>query len=103
VTIDVSTAAELPPIDDGAAGVRSLDALLDVSLPVVIEIGRTQLTVQDVLNLAPGAVIELDRTVGEPVDIFVGDRRFAQGEIVVVGDQFAVRVTQLLQPGEAAA
>jgi len=102
VTVNVSTAAELPPIDEGS-GARSLDALLDVSLPVVVEIGRTRLTVQEVLNLAPGAVIEIDRSVGEPVDIFVGDRKFAQGEVVVVGEQFAVRVTQLVQPGEAAA
>jgi len=102
VSVNLSTASELPPIDDGA-GARSLDALLDVSLPVVVEIGRTQLTVQDVLNLAPGAVIEIDRAVGEPVDIFVGDRKFAQGEVVVVGEQFAVRVIKLVQPSEAAA
>ena len=89
------TAADVPSLDP-AAGARSLDALLDVSLPVVIEIGRTQLTVQEVLNLAPGAVVEVERAVGEPVDIYVGDRRFAQGEVVVVGDQFAVRVTSVL-------
>jgi flagellar motor switch protein FliN len=95
-----STAADLPPIGDGAAGPgagRSLEALLDVSLPVVIEIGRTQMTVQEVLQLATGSVIEIDRTVGDPVDIYVGDRLFAQGEVVVVGEAFGVRVTRLLQ------
>ena len=94
--------AGLPPIDDGApagaGGVSSLEALLDVSLPVSIEIGRTQLTVHEVLQLAPGSVVEIDRAVGEPVDIYVGDRRFAQGEVVVVGDEYGVRVTRVLPP-----
>ena len=75
------------------------DALLDVTLPVVIEIGRSQLTVQEVLKLAPGSVVTLDRAVGEPVDLWVSDRKFAQGEIVVVDDHFAVRVTKVLAGG----
>lgn len=72
------------------------EALLDVTMPVVIEIGRTHLTVHDVLQLAPGSVVTLDRAVGEPVDLYVSDRRFAQGEVVVVDDHFAVRITKLL-------
>jgi flagellar motor switch protein FliN/FliY len=104
MSISGSTAADLPPIDDGGIAVpgggRSLEALMDVSLPVVIEIGRTQMTVQEVLQLAPGSVVEIDRTVGEPVDIYVGDRRFAQGEVVVVGEEFGVRITRVLStPG----
>lgn len=75
-----------------------LDALLDMSLPVIIEIGRAQMTIQEVLQLGAGSVIPLDRMVGEPVDIYVSDRRLAQGEVVVVGDHFAVRVTRVL-PG----
>lgn len=75
------------------------DALLEVSMPVVIEIGRTHLTVQEVLQLAPGTVVTLDRAVGEPVDLYVSDRKFAQGEVVVVDDHFAVRVTRLLVAG----
>lgn len=82
-----------------------LDALLDMALPVIIEIGRAQMTIQDVLQLGAGSVIPLDRMVGEPVDIYVSDRRLAQGEVVVMGDHFAVRVTRVLpsQGGEAAA
>lgn len=72
------------------------EALMDVSMPVVVEIGRSHLTVQEVLQLAPGSVVPLDRAVGEPVDLYVSDRRFAQGEIVVVDDRFAVRITKLL-------
>ena len=78
-----------------------LETLLDVSMPVVIEIGRASLTVQEVLQLGPGSVVQLDRIVGEPVDIYVGDRRLAQGEVVVVGEHFGVRVTRLL-PSPAA-
>ncbi len=90
---------------EARAGGASLEALLDVSMPVVIEIGRTQLTVQEVLKLQVGSVVQLDRLVGEPVDVFVSDRRFAQGEVVVVGDHFAIRITRLLGPdhGEGAA
>ncbi len=81
---------------DTAAAPASLEALLDVTLPVAIEIGRTQRTVDDLLQLAPGAVLTLDRGVGEPVDVLVGERRFALGEVVVVGDRLGVRITKLV-------
>jgi flagellar motor switch protein FliN/FliY len=82
----------------------SLDALLDVAMPVVIEFGRTKMTLQELLQMGPGSVIELDRAVGEPVDIYVSDRRLARGEVVVVGDHFGVRVTQVLaEPASEAA
>jgi flagellar motor switch protein FliN/FliY len=80
-----------------------LDALLDVNLPIVIEIGRSSLTVQEVLQLGVGSVVPLDRSVGEPVDIYVSDRRLAHGEIVVVGDRFAVRITRVLSGNSAEA
>lgn len=72
------------------------EVLLDVSMPVAIEIGRANMTVHDILHLAIGSVIQLDRIVGEPVDIYVSDRRFAQGEVVVVGEHFGVRITRVL-------
>jgi flagellar motor switch protein FliN/FliY len=102
-------AASVPSLQEQDVTARpgpaaSLDALLDVSMPVIIEIGRTTMTVQELLQLTPGAVIELDRAVGQPVDIFVSDRRLAQGEVVVVGDHFGVRVTRVLaEPGGEAA
>ena len=73
-----------------------LDSLLDMTLPVTIEFGRTTLSIQEVLGLAPGSVVQLDRLVGEAVDIYVSDRRLAEGEVVIVGDHFGVRVTRLL-------
>ena len=87
-----------------ARGAGALDALLDVSMPVVIEMGRTSLTVQQVLELAAGSVIELEKLVGEPVDVYVSDRKLAQGEIVVVGEHFGVRITRVLpSPAEGTA
>ena len=91
-----SAASDLKPV-------AGFESLLDVTMPVVIEIGRSHLTVQEVLQLAPGSVVTLDRAVGEPVDLYVSDRRFAQGEIVVVDDHFGVRITRLLAGGSTEA
>jgi flagellar motor switch protein FliN len=91
-------------IADG--GEVPLSLLLDLTLPVSIELGRTTMTVQDVLRLGRGSVIQLERLAGEPIDIFVGDRRFAEGEVVVLGEHFGVRITRILSKtpiGEAAA
>ncbi len=81
--------------------------LLDLTLPVSIELGRTSMSVQELLRLGRGSVLQLDRLAGEPIDIFVGDRRFAEGEVVVLGEHFGVRITRILStapsvPGLAA-
>ena len=91
-------AATMGELGAGArgAGPASLDTLLDVSLPVAIEFGRTSMTVQEVLDLAAGSVIQLSRMVGEPIDIYVSDRKLAEGEVVVVGEHFGVRITRIL-------
>lgn len=93
--------------DPGLEGYAALSVLHDLTMPVAIELGRTRMSVQEILGLGRGSVIQLDRLAGEPVDIFVGDRRFAEGEVVVVGEQFGVRVTRILHApgadGEAAA
>lgn len=99
---DPSGRSAAVPLETGAARAghpASLDVLMDVSMPVVIEIGRTTLTVQEVLELTVGSVVELDRLVGEPVDLYVSDRKLAQGEVVVVGEHFGVRVTRVLTGG----
>jgi len=92
-----------PPLNPAA-----LSVLYDLSMPVAIELGRTSMSVQDILALGRGSVIQLDRLAGEPIDVFVGDRRFAEGEVVVVGEQFGVRITRVLSrapigPAEALA
>ncbi|MCX5767522.1 MAG: flagellar motor switch protein FliN [Gemmatimonadetes bacterium] len=83
-----------------------LSMLLDLNLPVSIELGRTKMTVQEILRLGRGSVIQLERLAGEPVDIYVGDRRFAEGEVVVIDEHFGIRLTSVVQgfsPIEAAA
>jgi flagellar motor switch protein FliN/FliY len=74
----------------------NLDLLLDVNLQVSVELGRAALKFREVLNLAPGSVVELDRQTSEPVDILVNGSLLATGEVVVVDDHFAVRITKLL-------
>lgn len=105
---DAVDVAPLNELDGGAAGgsAQALDALLDVSLPVIAEFGRTSMTVQEVLSLGAGSVIPLSRIVGEPIDLYVADRKFAEGEVVVIAEHFGVRITRILspttqQPGEA--
>ena len=73
-----------------------ISMLLDLSLPISIELGRTTMTVQELLRLGRGSVIQLDRLAGEPIDIYVGDRRFAEGEVVVLGEHFGVRITRIV-------
>lgn len=76
----------------------NIDMLLDVNLQLTVELGRTQMTVRQVLDLQNGSVVELDRIAGEAVDIFVNDRMMARGEVVVVDDKFGVRITELVTP-----
>ena len=74
--------------------------LLDISLPITIELGRTSMLIRDVLQLGPGSVIELDKVSGEPVDLYVNDRKFARGEVVVIEENFGVRITELIRVDE---
>jgi flagellar motor switch protein FliN len=75
---------------------RGVDLILDVALNVRVELGSTHMTVEEVLALSPGSVVELDRLAGEPVDIVVNDRLIAKGEVVVVEENFGVRVTEII-------
>jgi flagellar motor switch protein FliN/FliY len=92
--------AELGGQTGGAAG--PLNSLYQITLPITIELGRTRMTVQEVLELGRGSVITLERLVGEPVDVIVGDRHFADGEVVVIGEQFGVRITRVHTPQNGA-
>lgn len=75
-----------------------MDALAGVEMEVTIEIGRTRLPVGDLLQLVPGQVIELDREVGSPLDMFINGTLLARGEIVILEDQFGFRVTSVVSP-----
>jgi flagellar motor switch protein FliN/FliY len=78
---------------------ETLDLLSDVQLQVRIELGRTRMYVEDVLQLGDGAVVELDKLAGDPVDVFVNDRHVARGEVLVLNDSFCVRISEILDPG----
>ena len=83
----------------GAAGLPpNIERLMDVRLTVTIELGRTRKIIQDVMELGDQSLIELERTVGEPVDVLVNGELFARGEVVTVSENFGVRVTELVNP-----
>ena len=71
---------------------------MDLSLPITVELGRLMMTIQDILELGQGAIVELDKLAGEPVDLLVNDKKFAEGEVVVVDENFGVRITSLVNP-----
>jgi len=81
----------------GAAQIRALDLLSDVNLNVKIELGRTRMLVEDVLRLNEGAVVELDKLAGDPVDVYVNERHIARGEVLVLNDNFCVRINEIVQ------
>jgi flagellar motor switch protein FliN/FliY len=83
-----------------AAPSRRLDLLLDVPLDLSVELGRARMSIQELLGLAPGSVVELDKIAGEPLDILINDRLVARGEAVVVSDKFGVRITDIVSPSE---
>lgn len=92
----------LPRFDarTGEAPSRSLDLLSDVNLNVRIELGRTRMLVEDVLRLGEGAVVELDKLAGDPVDVFVNGRPVARGEVLVLNDNFCIRISEILDEGK---
>ncbi len=78
----------------------SLELILDIPLTLSVEIGRTEMPIQRLLQLTQGAVIELDKMVGEPMDVLVNGTLIAQGEVVVIDYQFGIRLTQIISPAE---
>ncbi len=75
---------------------KGIDLLSDVNLNVKIELGRTRMVVEDVLKLAEGAVVELDKLAGDPVDVYVNERHIARGEVLVLNDNFCVRINEII-------
>ncbi len=82
--------------DLGNGPKSAIEMLSDVHLDVRIELGRTNMYVEDVLRLNEGAVVELDKLAGDPVDVFVNDRRVARGEVLVLNDMFCVRINEVV-------
>lgn len=78
----------------------NINMLMDLEMPITIELGRTKLSIQEILALGQGSIVELDKLSGDPVDVFINDKRFARGEVVVVDENFGVRITEIISAAE---
>ncbi|WP_030441079.1 flagellar motor switch protein FliN [Actinoplanes subtropicus] len=92
--LDVATPSVAPAVLRGG-----LDMLHDVEMEVSAELGRTRMSVRELLSLNPGAIVELDRAAGSPADLLVNGRLIARGEVVVVDENFGIRITEIVTPG----
>ena len=103
---DSATRAAFDPlIADADAGIGNgtdlnLDVILDVTVSLSLEVGRTRIPIRNLLQLNQGSVVELERGAGEPLDVYVNGTLIAQGEVVVVNDRFGVRLTDVVSPAE---
>jgi flagellar motor switch protein FliN len=98
--IQTADFAEFEPSPSAEAEVKNLSLLLDVPLQVTVELGRTKRSVQEILHLSTGSIIELDKLAGEPVDILVNNKLIAKGEVVVIDENFGVRVTDIISQSD---
>ncbi len=85
------------PVSDGDV---NLDVILDIPVTISMEIGRTKISIRNLLQLNQGSVIELDRLAGEPMDVLVNGTLVAHGEVVVVNEKFGIRLTDVISPAE---
>jgi flagellar motor switch protein FliN/FliY len=99
---DAQKAQIFQPITTGAAqpAANNLDLILDIPVQMTVELGRTKITIRNLLQLAQGSVVELDGLAGEPMDVLVNGCLIAQGEVVVVNDKFGIRLTDIISPAE---
>ncbi len=94
--------AEFPPLQSSSpkGSGRDLDFILDIPLQVAVELGRTSMIINDLLQLGQGSVVELSKLAGEPLEILVNGKLLARGEAVVVNEKFGVRITDIISPLE---
>ncbi|TDX30978.1 flagellar motor switch protein FliN/FliY [Modicisalibacter xianhensis] len=90
------------PLDSSASSgtMRDLEMIMDIPVKLTVELGRTRITIKQLLELAQGSVIELDGLAGEPMDILINGYLIAQGEVVVVDDKYGIRITEIITPSE---
>ncbi len=96
-------AANFNELGDGTSadpGNQNLDFLLDVPLEVSVELGRTSMIINKMLQLTQGSVVELEKSAGEPVEIYVNNKLLGKGEVVVVNDRFGVRITEIISQAD---
>ncbi|RDW18036.1 flagellar motor switch phosphatase FliY [Oceanobacillus chungangensis] len=95
-TIQEASFSNFEKVELNQSEQRNLDMLLDIPLKITVELGRTKRSIKDILDLTSGSIIELDKLAGEPVDILVNDKLIAEGEVVVIDENFGVRVTDII-------
>jgi flagellar motor switch protein FliN/FliY len=93
-------AKPLNATSDSPVGDVKLDVILDIPVTIAMEIGRTKISIRNLLQLNQGSVIELDRLAGEPMDVLVNGTLVAHGEVVVVNEKFGIRLTDVISPAE---
>ena len=96
----MSDEIQLPSLQEnleGQPGAGDLDRLQSVSVEVIVEIGRTHMTLGDALALAPGSIVTLDRATDQPVDLLVNGRPIARGEVIAVDEEYGLRVTEIIR------
>ena len=93
-------AKRLEQPEEGATGDVKLDVILDIPVTIGMEIGRTQLSIRNLLQLNQGSIVELDRLAGEPMDVLVNGTLVAHGEVVVVNEKFGIRLTDVISPAD---
>jgi len=81
----------------GLVGQENISLIMDVPLEVTVELGRTNKSISEILNFAPGTIIELERIAGEPIDVLVNGKFVAKGEVVVIEESFGVKVTEIIK------
>ena len=92
--------AERVPLENIDGQDVNLDMILDVPVTLAMEVGRTRISIRNLLQLNQGSVVELDRAAGEPLDVFVNGTLVAHGEVVVVNEKFGIRLTDVISPAE---
>jgi flagellar motor switch protein FliN/FliY len=89
-----------PDAPEGANRELNLDVVLDIPVTLSMEVGRSRVSIRNLLQLNQGSVVELDRATGEPLDVYVNGTLIAHGEVVVVNDKFGIRLTDVISPAE---
>ncbi|MBW7856851.1 MAG: flagellar motor switch protein FliN [Leptonema sp. (in: Bacteria)] len=97
-SIDFASMATSSVASGGDQGKKNFPLLLDVNVRFIVELGRTQMYIKDVMLLSDGSIVELDKNVGDDVDLLVNDRLFGRGRLVVIDEFYAVQITQILNP-----
>lgn len=99
-TVQQASFSEFEPVEISAKSQQNLDLLLDIPLQITVELGRTKQKLQDILELDAGSIVELDKLAGEPVDVLVNSKLIAKGEVVVIDENFGVRITDIVSQKE---